>query len=94
MRFPQAEVRQLLKERFDVVEVIWDHDPYDEVNTFALTIKEFMSDHAIENVDEGIQRFIEFKREQTQSLAKVGLGTSTDFSTRLPSSPNLAPQAA
>jgi len=91
MRFPRVDVQNLLSERFEQVEVLWDQDPYNPVNAFALTIKEFMSDHQIQQVDEGIQRFVEFKQEQTQCLAAVGLGHSDS---RLPSSQDLSPLAA
>lgn len=94
MRFPQIEVERLLTERYEQIELIWDRDPYDEVNAIALTIKEFMRDHQIGEVDAGIRAFLAFKKEQSRALADVGLDAGGDFSARLPSSPRLATQAA
>lgn len=91
MRFPFGKVHDLLTRRFDQIEEIWDRNPYDEVSVFALTIKEFMLDHQITLVDEGMMRFIEFKQEQTRSLSDVGLGAAGELSQELP---HLATQLA
>ena len=80
MRFPQAEVLRLLAEHFDRIEQIWDQEPYDAVNAYALTIKEFMRDHAISAAEEGIARFVDFKRKQTQCLSEVGLTATARLS--------------
>lgn len=75
MQFPQEDVRQLLKQDFEQIESIWDADPYNEVNVYALTIKEFMQTYEITDVDEGIDRFISFKAKQSNELSIVGLGS-------------------
>lgn len=92
MRFPRTEVYRLLSEQFEQVEIIWDNDPYDEVNAFALTIKEFMRDRQIQQVDEGVRCFVEFKLEQTRQLAAVGLANG-EFSA-CPRSQDFIPQPA
>lgn len=74
MHFRQDDVRQLLMQHYDQIEIIWDREPYDEVNVYALTIKEFMQAHQISDVDQGIERFIAFKAEQSNELSIVGLG--------------------
>ena len=94
MRFERTEVQRLLSEQLEQLETLWDQDPYNEVNAIALTIKEFMGDNQISGVEQGIQRFIDFKREQSRRLAAVGLANDGDFTGRLPSSRRLEPQVA
>lgn len=91
MRLPETEVFQLLTEQFDVIEARWDANPFDEALAYALTIKEFMRDRQIQDVDEGIRQFVSFKQEQIARLSQLGFGTAqATFS--LP--PRLATQAA
>jgi len=76
MRLARTQVSQLLKGRFDEIEAIWDTDPYNEVLVLALTIKEFMLAHRLHEVEQGIDRYLDFKQQQQRELAPLGLGVS------------------
>lgn len=73
MRLPENEVRRLLTEAFDQLERLWDQNPYDVAIAYATTIKEFMADHQISDVGEGLTKFVAFKLEQVRALSGVGL---------------------
>ena len=90
MQFRRPEVERLLTEQYERIEDLFQQSPYDEVRAYAVTIKEFMADHGVADVVEGIERFVAFKQDQTLRLAELGLGRS-EFS--LPP-PRLVHQAA
>lgn len=74
MIFHEARVRRLLRQSLETLEQMWDENPYDEILVCAVTIKQFMADHDVADIDEGLRRFAAFKEEQSQKLADVGLG--------------------
>jgi hypothetical protein len=74
MRFPEAEVKKLLQSQFDRIEALWEADPYQEILGWALVIKEYMRDHAIALVAEGIEAFKRFKAAQAEELSRLGFG--------------------
>jgi hypothetical protein len=76
MPFFKARVNRLLTEHFHQIEAIWDQDPYDPIKVYAVTIKEFMTAHQIDTVDEGVRKFLAFKERQQRKLTEVGLGGS------------------
>lgn len=88
MRFPEAEVEKLLQSQFDRIETLWEANPYQEILCWALVIKEYMSDHAIALVTEGMEAFKRFKAAQAEELGRLGFGTRPTLpSSRLASQP-------
>jgi len=72
-RFLEAEVLELLEERFDGIEAHWDADPYREATTWALLVKEFMRARGILGIHEGCAAFKRFKSAQADELSRAGL---------------------
>lgn len=75
IRYAEADVRGLLRRTLAELETLFETSPYDETVAYAVTIKDFMIDHQIGNVEEGIARFWQFKQSQSESLARLGLAS-------------------
>jgi hypothetical protein len=75
IRYSENEVRRLLRQPQSELEMLQATSPYDEALAYALTIKDFMKDHGIAAVEEGLARFWQFKEGQAASLAAVGLAS-------------------
>jgi hypothetical protein len=86
MPFPERQIHRLLSEQFDHIESIWDDDPYDAIKVYALTIKEFMYAHRIQDVEQGIASYLAFKQDQHRKLVALGLGS--DDPEAAPSTPS------
>ena len=93
MRFLESDVYGLLDKQFDQIEALWEKDPYNEAVVYAFTIKEFMQDHQIRSLEEGIQSFKSFKLAQREELSTLGLEPQPhELIAPVPPAPRLAPQ--
>ena len=87
-------LKQLLIHRYDDLEQLWDQEPYNELYVEAVTIKEFMQDHQIEDFEIGLLSFKNFKLRQSKILNSIGLHNADQNSQKSWQPTKLAPQAA
>jgi hypothetical protein len=97
MRLIENEIRRMMTEQFEHLEDLWEQTPYNEVLAYAITIKEFMNYHHIQQIENGIQLFKSFKEKQMQQLSLLGLAMELPLSRPTfssSSSTRLSPQTA
>lgn len=75
IRYAETEVRRLLRLQESELETLHETSPYDESLAYALTIRDYMKDHGIAGVEEGIASFWRFKEGQATTLAALGLAS-------------------
>ena len=61
-------VERLLRRRFEELEELFQRKPFSQEVGMAVTIKEFMQDHAIGSIEDGLDHFFAFKARQNALL--------------------------